>query len=73
MAKNQTKKFKKTKKGGGKFLLGTILGAIAGLVAGRLTAEDQPLKTCSATPPKPTSKRPLKSISKTPSKKTIKK
>lgn len=59
MAKNQTKKLKKTKKGG-KFLLGTILGAIAGLVAGRLTAEDQPLKTCSATPPKPTSKQSAK-------------
>lgn len=64
MAKNQTKKLKKTKKGGGKFLLGTILGAIAGLVAGRLTAEDQPLKTCSATPTKPTSKQSAKKLTK---------
>lgn len=62
MAKNQTKKLKKTKKGGGKFLLGTILGAIAGLVAGRLTAEDQPLKTCSTTPLKPTSKQSAKKL-----------
>lgn len=60
MAKNQTKKLKKTKKSGGKFLLGTILGAIAGLVAGRLTAEDQPLKTCHTTPTKPTSKQSAK-------------
>lgn len=64
MAKNQTKKLKKTKKGGGKFLLGTILGAIAGLVAGRLTAEDQPLKTCPTTPTKPTLKQSTKKTKK---------